>query len=308
MKKPNSSRYNKEIDNFTYNSNTSAFSLLEENKHNNKTEQIKLRRNLLQSNFKVINENEDISTPNIISEKSSEVDRTPEQPEIPLITYQEAYNYFQSIIYPNQTNNKEEKSSGFCSCSSAKLEKEKILLASLNKIKYDKNNNTHFRILFSIYYFFTKKNCQKEGEHWQDIGFQSDTPSTDIYSVGMYGPLQILYGINKYSSFYSNLFEYLLRRKCDLFFAVNMISFTKFTYNIFERAILDSDIKDNDSLFTTLNEVYVGMGYDFSNAIQQYGNSNILTIEFIVKTIQNISEKRTEPRYFLKNHQHTNNF
>ena len=308
MKKPNSSRYNKEIDNFTYNSNTSAFSLLEENKHNNKTEQIKLRRNLLQSNFKVINENEDISTPNIISEKSSEVDRTPEQPEIPLITYQEAYNYFQSIIYPNKTNNKEEKSSGFCSCSSAKLEKEKILLASLNKIKYDKNNNTHFRILFSIYYFFTKKNCQKEGEHWQDIGFQSDTPSTDIYSVGMYGPLQILYGINKYSSFYSNLFEYLLRRKCDLFFAVNMISFTKFTYNIFERAILDSDIKDNDSLFTTLNEVYVGMGYDFSNAIQQYGNSNILTIEFIVKTIQNISEKRTEPRYFLKNHQHTNNF
>ena len=38
MKTPNSSRYNKEIDNFTYNSNISVFSLLEENKHNNKTE------------------------------------------------------------------------------------------------------------------------------------------------------------------------------------------------------------------------------------------------------------------------------
>ena len=308
MKKPNSSRYNKEIDNYTYNSNTSAFSLFEDNKVNNKTEQIKLRRNLLQSNFKVLDENEEVSTPNMISERSSEVDRTPEQPEIPLITYEEAYKYFQSLVYPNQDNNIQKKSSSFCSCSSEKLEKEKVFLASLNKIKYDKNNNIHFRILFSIYYFFTKKNCQKEGEHWQDIGFQSDTPNTDLYSVGMYGPLQILYGINKYPSFYSNLFEYLLKRKCDLFFAVNMISFTKFSYNVFERGILDSDIKENNSLLIALNEVYVGMGYDFSNEIQQYGNNNILTIEFIVKTIQNISEKRIEPRYFLKNHQKSNNF
>ena len=308
MKKPNSSRYNKEIDNYTYNSNTSAFSLFEENKVNNKTEQIKLRRNLLQSNFKVLDENEEVSTPNMISERSSEVDRTPEQPEIPLITYEEAYKYFQSLVYPNQDNNIQKKSSNFCSCSSEKLEKEKVFIVSLNKIKYDKNNNIHFRILFSIYYFFTKKNCQKEGEHWQDIGFQSDTPNTDLYSVGMYGPLQVLYGINKYPSFYSNLFEYLVKRKCDLFFAVNMISFTKFSYNVFERGILDSDIKENSSLLIALNEVCVGMSYDFSNAIQQYGNSNILTIEFIVKTIQNISEKRIESRYFLNNHQHSNNF
>ena len=172
MKKPNSSRYHKEIDNFTYNSNTSAFSLLEENKHNNKTEQIKLRRNLLQSNFKVRNENEDISTQNIISEKSSEVVRTPEQPEIPLITYEEAYKYFQSLVYPNQDNNIQKKSSSFCSCSSEKLEKEKVFLASLNKIKYDKNNNTHFRILFSIYYYFTKKIVKKKESIGKILAFK----------------------------------------------------------------------------------------------------------------------------------------
>ena len=302
MKRPNTQRKNNEIDNYTYNSNVSAISLIDEDRQNNKTEQIKLRRNLLQSNFQVKDDNDDISTPKILSENSSVIARTPEQPQIPLITFEEAYNYFYKSAFPNSQNNKEEKSSGFCSCSSAKLEKEKTFVSLLSKIKYDKNNDIHFRILFTIYYFFTKQNCEKEGEHWQDIGFQSDSPSTDLYTVGMYGPLQILYGINKYPNIYSNLFEYLLKRKCDLFFAVNMISFTKFSYNVFERGILDSLIKDSDNLFNILSEVYVGMGYDFNNAIQQYGNGNILTIEYIVKTIQNISERRTEAIYFLNNH------
>ena len=305
MKRPNTQRNNNENDNYTFNSNTSAISLIDEDRNNNKTEQIKLRRNLLQTNFQVKDDNDEISSPNILSENSI-IARTPEQPQISLITFEEAHNYFQKLAFPNMENNKGEKSSGFCSCSSAKLEREKTFVAILNKIKYDKNNDIHFRILFTIYYFFTKKNCPKEGEHWQDIGFQSDSPLTDIYSVGMYGPLQILYGINKYSNLYNNLFEYLLKRKCDLFFAVNLISFTKFSYNVYERGILDSYYKESDNLFLILNEVYVGMGYDFYNAIQGYGNGNILTIEYIVKTIQNISEKRTDAINFINNHTRNN--
>ena len=301
MKRPNTQRNNNENDNYTFNSNTSAISLIDEDRNNNKTEQIKLRRNLLQTNFQIKDDNDEISSPNILSENSI-IATTPEQPQISLITFEEAHNYFQKLAFPNMENKKVEKSSDFCSCSSAKLEREKTFVVILNKIKYDKNNDIHFRILFTIYYFFTKKNCPKEGEHWQDIGFQSDSPNVDIYSVGMYGPLQILYGINKYSNLYNNLFEYLLKRKCDLFFAVNLISLTKFSYNVFERGILDSYYKESDNLFLILNEVYVGMGYDFYNAIQGYGVGNILTIEYIVKTIQNISGKRTDAKNFLNNH------
>ncbi len=305
MKRPNTQRNNNENDNYTFNSNTSAISLIDEDRNNNKTEQIKLRRNLLQTNFQIKDDNDEISSPNILSENSI-IATTPEQPQISLITFEEAHNYFQKLAFPNMENKKVEKSSDFCSCSSAKLEREKTFVVILNKIKYDKNNDIHFRILFTIYYFFTKKNCPKEGEHWQDIGFQSDSPNVDIYSVGMYGPLQILYGINKYSNLYNNLFEYLLKRKCDLFFAVNLISLTKFSYNVFERGILDSYYKESDNLFLILNEVYVGMGYDFYNAIQGYGVGNILTIEYIVKTIQNISGRRTDAKNFLNNHTRNN--
>ena len=287
-----------DVDSYTYNSNFSAASLIDEDRNNNKTEQIKLRRNLLNSTFKTQVENEQISTPKAISENSSIIEHTPEQPRIQLITYNEAYNYFQSLLYTNQYT---EEKSGFCSCSSGKIKKKKNFIKNISRIKYDENNNIHFRILFTIYYFFTKRNCEKEGEHWQDIGFQSDTPGTDLITVGMFGPLQILYGIDYYPHFYTELFKYLLMRKCELFFASNLLSCSKFSLNILERGILDN-YGDNDNLFNILNEIYVGMGYDFYNDIQIYGNSNILTIEYIVKTIQKISENRTQTNYFLGNH------
>ena len=303
MNQANTQRKNNEAEKMTNDSNNlSAMSLIDEYKHNNKTEQIKLRRNLLQASFEIKEVKEETSTPDILSENSSIIAKTPENPDIPLISFEEAYKYFYSQIMPNNQTNQEEKSSGICSCSSEKLQKEKTFVMVLNKIKYDKNNDIHFRILFTIYYFLTKKNCPKEGEHWQNIGFQGNSPSPDLYPIGMYGPLQILYGFNKYPNFYTNLFEYLVKRKCDLFFAGNLISFVKFSYNTFERGIIDSYVKEEDNLFFVLSEVYVGMGYDFYYIIQQYGNGNILTIEFIVKTIQNISDKRIEPSPFLKNH------
>ena len=302
MNTPNTARYrNDTTDQITYNSNISFNSLIED-RNNSRTEQIKLRRNLLQSNFQIKDPNDEISTPKIISENSSFINQAPEEPSIPLIAYPEAFNYFQSLIFTNQNNNFDnDDDSGLCSCSSEKLKRQKYFIKNVSRIKYDENNNMHFRILFSIYYFFTKKNCEKEGEHWQDIGFQGDTPSVDLIAIGMYGPLQMLYGINTYPDFYSNLFQYLLKRKCDLFFVGNLLSFSKFSLNLLERGMLDN-YGDNDNLFNILNEIYVGMGYDFNNDIQIYGNGNILTIEYIVKTIQKISENRTQTSYFLGNH------
>ena len=65
MKRPNSSRYTgTDGDNVTYNSNISAsdnFLSLVDDRKNNKTEQIKLIRNLLQSSFQVRNMNDDAS-------------------------------------------------------------------------------------------------------------------------------------------------------------------------------------------------------------------------------------------------------
>jgi len=302
MKIPNSSRIQTDNDSLTSDlniSNEKDDNIFVKKKLTNKTEQIRLKRNLLQSKYPIIN-NDLIAQENEYSDNSI-IQDVPEEPKIPLINFKEAYFYFKKVIFPNGYDNK--KQSKYCSCSSEKEKYEKLFIKSLTRTKYDKNNEIHFRILFKIYYFFTKKNCEKEGEHWQDIGFQSDNPFIDLISIGMFGPLQILYGIDKYPDLYKELFEYLLKKKCNLYFMVNLLSICKFSYNLLERDLLDNYVAQQSDYFIVTNEIYVGMGYEYRKEIKDYGNNNVLTIEYIVKVIQNISNLRTQVDYFIKNHQ-----
>ena len=302
MQVANSSHVNTENDTLTSNTDGSidnTNSLIDKNIIISKTEQIRLKRNLLQSKFP-IKKDEIVTQGNEIVEKTPNADK-PETPNIPLINFQEAYNYFKSIIFPNGINN--QGKNNCCSCSSEKTKNEKLFIKNLTRIKYDQNNTTHFRILFSIYYFFIKKNCEKEGEHWQDIGFQSDNPSIDLYTLGMFGPLQILYGIDKYNLISTELFNYLFQTKCDLYFMVNLLSMSKFCLNMMELDLLNDFVNERSDYFIVINEIYVGMLYEYNTEIQNYGNKNPLTIEYIVKTIQNISRMRYQANYFINNHQ-----
>ena len=75
-----------------------------------------------------------------------------------------------------------------------KIKTEKNLISCITKVKYDENNDIHYKMLSSIYCFFTdEKECPKSGKHWEKIGFQSKTPLSDLRSVGMLAPLQMLY-------------------------------------------------------------------------------------------------------------------
>ena len=77
----------------------------------------------------------------------------------------------------------------------------------------------------------------------------------------------------------------------------------KFSYNLLERDLLDNYVAQQSDYFIVTNEIYVGMGYEYRKEIKDYGNNNVLTIEYIVKVIQNISNLRTQVDYFIKNHQ-----
>jgi len=276
-----------------------------EHKKTTRTQQIKLRRGLLDSGRKEksTKEKKDLNLIDI----NSIINKVPDKPNIQLITFQEANKYFESILLPNQnqTQKKPQKKEAFCcDCSSENLNKQKYYIANLKAIKYDDKQDIHFRILFSIYYFFTKRNCTKRGEHWLDIGFQDINLTTDLISVCMYGPLQILYGITYYPNLFTNMFQFLLKRKCNLFYMNNLLSFCKFTYNDMEREVVDCG--EGKNLFVQLNEIFVGMSYAFFNDIKNYCIKNSLTIEFIVKTIQEISQKRTRTEDFLNNHKNCN--
>lgn len=305
------------------------------NKTTNRSEQLKLKRGLMAKNKKMtvynntdntenidlIDENSNHSLPGNSNNLITESSINPETPKIPLITYNEAINYFKN----NQTlchktyiprsistySNKTECMSQLCSCLVGSLSKElkiqRNFFLNLTQVRYNNEDQIHFRILFTIYYFFKKKNCGKEGEHWQDIGFQSVNPENDLLTVGMLGPLQILYCIDRYPNFTLDLFKFLIPRKCDWLFVVSIFSISKFIIHMTNQGILNYYFSEKNNVEYVMNEVFVGMVFYFKSQIVEYGTKYSLTAQFIAKTIQKIKDSTyTNIDTFLNNHPYIN--
>ena len=292
------------------------------NNINNRAEQIKLKRGLIPRNYKSHFEKEeyDLIDDKKESKHNSSAEKLKahtiiEQPMMPLIRYDEAWNHFKKIgsLYktpddaPNNYTNKYMCINRICSCLAGQLDnelkQERNICVNLSRARYDCNNEIHFSILFKIYYFFKKKNCTKIGEHWQDIGFQGDEPDIDLLTIGIFGPLQILYCIDTYPIFSLELFLFLVPRKCDWLYAVTMFSLSKFIIQMVNQGVLNYYFNGNHNVHKVLNEIFVGMVFHFKKNIEDYSKNNCLTAEFIAKTIQHIKDMSyTNIVYFLTNH------
>ena len=141
------------------------------------------------------------------------------------INFKTAFSYFCSFEYKEEQDlidneliiNKKKISiiKRICSCLCKKIpqniKKEKNLICCITKVPYDEENEIHYKILKSIYLFFTKeKECPKKGSHWEKIGFQSNTPKSDLRSVGMLASLQTLYFLCAYPSFSLSVYQLFL--------------------------------------------------------------------------------------------------
>jgi len=66
-----------------------------------------------------------------------------------------------------------------------RLAKDKDLLLYLKCCKFDFNDATHFRLLRTVYIKLSRnKTCPSIGNHWQQLGFQSGDPRTDLNRSG----------------------------------------------------------------------------------------------------------------------------
>jgi hypothetical protein len=133
----------------------------------------------------------------------------------PIIRFQEAYTLLRDDEASWRCHLKDVKrisshvkTSGFAgllwSCfhfdiveSSADYDDRDFVLA-LNFVALDHSNETHCRIITSIFRKLTKAKREDadpptRGPMWADLGFQGSDPGTDLRSTGMFGLLQILY-------------------------------------------------------------------------------------------------------------------
>lgn len=219
------------------------------------------------------------------------------------INFKTAFSYFSSCEYKeeqeliNQEKNLYQKKKSFikriCECCYNRLpqniKSDKNLLSCITKVKYDDNLEIHYKILSSIYCFFTNdKECPKSGEHWEKIGFQDKTPQSDLRSVGMLAPLQMLYFMCAYPSFSLSLYKLFVSQNSEWLFAVTLINITQICYHLLRDDYLDQFFKKNNEVVSIFNELYVGIIYSLDQYLEE--TKNVLTAEYIAECLEKIKK------------------
>lgn len=161
------------------------------------------------------------------------------------------------------------------------------MISCITKVKYEENIDIHYKILSSIYIYFTgEKECPKSGKHWEKIGFQSKTPLSDLRSVGMLAPLQMLYFLCAFPSFSLSVYKALCSQNCEWLFAVTLINITQICYHLLRDDTLDEFFKKNDDVISVFNELYVGIIYNLNQYLEE--NKESLTAEYVSESLEKI--------------------
>ena len=228
------------------------------------------------------------------------------------ITYNQAYKYFCNIDYSMEKKIivvEDFKDENCCSkiliCGNklrlnSNLKKERELIFCIAKIIYNENKDIHYYILTTIYSFLTGENiCPKKGNHWEKIGFQDEDPMNDLRSVGMFGPLQILFLIENYSNFLLKFYKYLLKFKCEWLFVISLLNLTKITLDNLRNGNLIHVCNRRNQVLNVVNDFYCGLIYQFSTYLD-LPKEEKLTAEFISNQIENLKKMGNKiPNYIL---------
>jgi hypothetical protein len=217
------------------------------------------------------------------------------------INFKTAFSYFSSFEYKEEQEiidnelsmNKKKKNiiKRICECFWNKLpqniKREKNLICCITKVPYDDNIEIHYKILKSIYLFFTnEKECPKKGNHWEKIGFQSKTPASDLRSVGMLASLQMLYFLCAYPSFSMSVYKLFMYKNYEWLFAVTLINITQICYHLLRDDLLDQFFLKKNDVVSVFNELYVGIIYNLNQYLEE--NKENLTAEYVGECIEKI--------------------
>lgn len=174
---------------------------------------------------------------------------------------------------------------------------ERELVFSIAKIHLNVNDEYHNRMMLTVYKTLTlDTDCPQIGKHWMKIGFQGDDPKTDLRGVGMFGILQFLYFLDRYTVYAREILFY----SNEDIHSFPMISlFFNFSYLALEclrEGYLIPICNQQQSITITLNVFYTGLiDYFFTN----YKNKSFIidNIPNLLKTLTLIS--KDNPLYIL---------
>lgn len=198
---------------------------------------------------------------------------------------------------------------------SKNLTQERDLIFVLAAVTFDNSNETHIRILQTVYRKLTKTkiDCPRFGPHWENVGFQGNDPSTDLRGCGMLGLLTTLYFItSKDTAQLAATVYHLSQDEIQNFpFSVMSINVTRIALQILREGKLNKScnarMKEksgkyrNDfdlAVFEVFLELYVAIFHKIYYIWKTQGKT-MTESGFVVKSVEDYAKKK--PLDLMKN-------
>lgn len=142
------------------------------------------------------------------------------------------------------------------------LRTERNLIFAVAQYPLDCKLSLHANALRTIYNKLTGFHgyCRIYGNHWEEIGFQGNDPSTDTRGVGFFGILQLLYFIlNPYTSKLALDIYRLSQDEIQNFpFCIMSINMTRIVIEALREELLNKMCNQRDEVISVVNEFYAG--------------------------------------------------
>ncbi|XP_067657550.1 uncharacterized protein [Haliotis asinina] len=239
--------------------------------------------------------------------KGAAQDSTVQAYPSPLLSVQEAVDHFKnsdlSAVKPNVQTSIERR--GLSALTHflfgppkihRDLMPERDLIFCVAGSQMDNEDRTHVQILQSIYRTLTgsRFDCQRFGNHWEEIGFQGRDPSTDLRGVGMLGLLQLLYFLRnpKTAQLARDVYKLSLHPTQNFPFCVMGINMSRICIQSLRAALLNKECNRRRQVMEVANEFYVGT-YLHLYQIWRKGKT-ISDSGHVIKEVEGLAKKNTK--------------
>jgi len=143
------------------------------------------------------------------------------------------------------------------------LRQSKRLIQATALIPFDNQEPLHLSVLRTLHRQLTgsQVDCPRYGEHWEDIGFQGNDPSTDLRGVGLLGLVQALYLVTtpQVLPFARDLYKLSRSNSQEFPLLVLGLNITRITLHVLRDGLLDRHLSLNDDVWATTNFYYCAL-------------------------------------------------
>ncbi|XP_041371081.1 uncharacterized protein LOC121384662 [Gigantopelta aegis] len=178
---------------------------------------------------------------------------------------------------------------------------ERELVFCIAASPLDNNDHCHIRMLQTIYRSLTGSyfECQRYGNHWEEIGFQGTDPATDVRGIGMLGLLQLLHLVRDpaKSKLARDIYKLSLDPVQNFPFCIMGLNMTRFTIQALREDLLNRDCNRQGKVMDVVNDFYSGL---FLHLFRIWKQGKIISDSgTVLRDVEQFSKKR--PRDVVKN-------